>query len=109
MNIFHEYFPQTFTNASRVELLAGEKNTTCDLEIIDDEMYEMSEYLLVRLAEPTGCEAITGDLDVTLVTIEDPEDGKGIESSSNFDFIDAFFNLKTNFLSCRDGVQSRKT
>ena len=39
-------------------------------------MYETSEFLLVRLAEPVGCEAITGDLDVTVVTIQDPEDGR---------------------------------
>ena len=66
---------QTLTSASRVELLAGERNASCDLNIVDDSIYETSEFLLLRLTEPSGCEAITGDVDVTVVTIEDPEDG----------------------------------
>ena len=43
---------------------------------MDDSIYETSEFLLLRLAEPVGCRAITGDLDVTVVTLQDPEDGK---------------------------------
>ncbi|XP_067933161.1 extracellular matrix organizing protein FRAS1-like [Watersipora subatra] len=73
-SVMDDYIELPFTNASRIELLSGEKNATCDLEIVNDSSYEASEFLLVRLSEATGCGAVSGDLDVAVITIEDPED-----------------------------------
>ena len=66
---------QPLTNASRVEMIAGQRVASCDISPVNDDLYEESEFVLVRWAEPIGCGAEIGDLDVTLVTIHDPEDG----------------------------------
>lgn len=59
-----------------MELAPGVRTAPCDLEIKDDSVFEEAEFLLLRLADPTGCSAELGDLDVTVITINDPEDGK---------------------------------
>lgn len=62
-------------------MIAGQRVASCELAPVNDDLYEKSEFMLVRLAEPMGCGAELGDLDVTLVTIQDPEDGINLNNN----------------------------
>lgn len=71
---------------------SGARIALCDVEIINDTEYEDSEFFLLRLAEPEGCQAQLGDLDVALITIADPEDGM-------LRLVKTDYNIRTRLLS----------
>lgn len=59
-------------STTHVQFSPGQNKVTWKLIIIDDKKYEANETLILQLTSPRGC--VIGKRNMTMVTIEDPED-----------------------------------
>lgn len=62
---------------SRVSFAAGVTTGTCDIQLIDDSMYEEDEFFSVKLTDPSTGSKI-GDIDQATVTISGPNDAASV-------------------------------
>ena len=68
--------------AGTLSFSAGETSKTISIDIINDGLDEDDETIVITLSNPTGQDAILGEISEHIYTIEDPRPGLGFESQT---------------------------